>query len=78
MEALGYILLEMCLGGLPWKDLENENIPHNRLKAKLNAVEHVKKIPDDNLKKAITLMVSSYDKPYDYEPEYKRLLDLLK
>mgnify|MGYP001453335304 CR=1 FL=1 len=70
--------MEMSLGELPWKHLENENIPHNRLKSKLNAVEHVKNIPDDNLKKAITLMVSSYDKPYDYEPEYKNLLDLLK
>ena len=26
----------------------------------------------------ILLMVTNYDKPYDYEPEYKRLLDLLK
>jgi len=68
----------MFLGGLPWKSLENENIPNKRLKEKLKAVEYVKKIPDDNLRNAITLMITSYDKPYDYEPEYKRLLDLLK
>lgn len=78
LEALGYVLLEMFMGKLPWKHLENESIPHNRLKEKLKAVEYVKKIPDDNLRNAITLMVTSYDKPYDYEPEYKRLLDLLK
>tara|TARA_B100000989_G_scaffold294995_1_gene275122 strand:+ start:1592 stop:1798 length:207 start_codon:yes stop_codon:yes gene_type:complete len=68
----------MFLGGLPWKSLENENIPNKRLKEKLKAVEYVKKIPDDNLRNAITLMITSYDKPYDYGPEYKRLLDLLK
>ena len=78
LEALGYVLLEMFLGKLPWKHLENENIPHNRLKEKLNAVEYVKKISDDNLRNAITLMITSYDKPFDYEPEYKHLLDLLK
>ena len=26
----------------------------------------------------ILLMVTIYDKPYDYEPEYKTLLDLLE
>lgn len=78
LEALGYVLLEMFIGELPWKHLENESIPHNRLDAKLNAIEYVKKISDDNLRNAISLMVTSYDKPYDYEPEYKYLLDLLK
>jgi serine/threonine protein kinase len=78
IESLGYLLLEMFLGGLPWKSLENEDSPRKRLDAKLKSIEYVKKIPDDNLRNAITLMVTNYDKPYDYEPEYKRLLDLLK
>ena len=78
IEAIGYILLEMFLGGLPWKSLEIEDSPSKRLDAKLKSIEHVKKIPDDNLRNAITLMITSYDKPYDYEPEYKHLLDLLK
>ena len=66
------------MGGLPWKSLEEEDSPRKRLDAKLKSIEYVKKIPDGNLRNAITLMVTSYDKPYDYEPEYKRLLDLLK
>ena len=78
LEALGYVLLEMFMGKLPWKHLENEDSPTKRLDAKLKSIEYVKKIPDDNLRNAISLMVTSYDKPYDYEPEYKRLLDLLK
>ena len=78
LEALGYVLLEMFLGKLPWKHLEDEDSPSKRLDAKLKSIEYVKKMPDDNLRNAITLMITSYDKPYDYEPEYKRLLDLLK
>ena len=78
IEAIGYILLEMFLGEIPWKSLENEFPPHKRLDAKLKSIEYVKKIPDDNLRNAITLMITNYDKPYDYEPEYKQLLDLLK
>ena len=68
----------MFLGKLPWKHLENEDSPSKRLDAKLKSIEYVKKIPDDNLRNAITLMITTYEKPYDYEPEYKRLLDLLK
>jgi len=30
------------------------------------------------LKKALTIMLNSYNKPYDYEPDYKNLLDLLE
>jgi tRNA A-37 threonylcarbamoyl transferase component Bud32 len=78
LEALGYVLLEMFLGKLPWKHLENEDSPHKRLDAKLNSIQYVKNIPDDNLRNAITLMITSYNKPYDYEPEYKYLLNLLK
>ena len=78
IEAIGYILLEMFLGGLPWKSLEEEDTPHKRLDAKLKSIEYVKKIPDDNLRNAITMMITSYEKPFDYEPEYKHLLDLLK
>ena len=77
IEAIGYILIEMSLGELPWKSYDSGN-SEERLKLKLNSNEYIKKITDDNLKKAITLMVTNYDKPYDYEPEYKRLLDLLK
>ena len=78
IEALGYILLEMYLGELPWKDLENENPPVKRLQAKIDSIKHIKNISDNNLKKALTIMLSSYNKPYDYEPEYKTLLDLLE
>ena len=68
----------MYLGELPWKDLENENPPVKRLQAKIDSIKHIKNISDNNLKKALTIMLSSYNKPYDYEPEYKTLLDLLE
>ena len=69
--------MEMSLGELPWKSFDGGN-SHERLQEKLNSPEYIKKIPDDDLRKAILLMVTSYDKPYDYEPEYKYLLNLLK
>ena len=78
IEAIGYILLEMYLGELPWKDLENENPPVKRLQSKIDSIKYIKNIPDNNLKKALTIMLTSYNKPYDYEPEYKTLLDLLE
>ena len=76
VEALGYILLELCNGSLPWS-LKDSPVG-SRLKSKLGAEEYAEKIKDSNLRTAVIQMVSAHKGHFSSEPEYKNLIKLLQ
>ena len=76
VEALGYILLELSTGSLPWS--EKDKPLGSRLKSKLGAEEYAEKIKDSNLRTAVIQMISAHKKEFSQEPEYKNLIKLLQ
>ena len=76
VEALGYILLELSTGPLPWS--EKDSPVGSRLKSKLGAEEYAEKIKDSNLRTAVIQMVSAHKGHFSSEPEYKNLIKLLQ
>ena len=76
VEALGFILLELSTGSLPWS-LKDSPIG-SRLKSKLGAEEYAEKIKDSNLRTAVIQMVSAHKGHFSTEPEYKKLIKLLQ
>ena len=76
VEALGYILLELSTGSLPWS-LKDSPVG-SRLKSKLGAEEYAEKIKDSNLRTAVIQMVSAHKGHFSSEPEYKNLIKLLQ
>ena len=76
VEALGYILLELSTGSLPWS--VKDSPIGSRLKSKLGAEEYAEKIKDSNLRTAVIQMVSAHKGHFSTEPEYKKLIKLLQ
>ena len=76
VEALGYVLLELSTGSLPWS-LKDSPLG-SRLKSKLGAEEYAEKIKDTNLRTAVIQMVSAHKGHFSVEPEYKNLIKLLQ
>ena len=76
VEALGYILLELSTGSLPWS-LKDSPVG-SRLKSKLGAEEYAEKIKDSNLRTAVIQMLSAHKGHFSSEPEYKNLIKLLQ
>jgi len=76
VEALGYILLELSTGSLPWS--EKDKPLGSRLKSKLGAEEYAANIKDPNLRTAVIQMISAHKKEFSQEPEYKNLIKLLQ
>ena len=76
VEALGYILLELSTGSLPWS--VKDSPVGSRLKSKLGAEEYAEKIKDSNLRTAVIQMVSAHKGHFSSEPEYKNLIKLLQ